>query len=1099
MKKRRRGFTALIYTGVSLGVLFLILYGGGVFLYVFIKKKVLDSVSAALCRPVTYDTYVLNPLGYLRITGLDARPALKIDEIEVRFDPITLIKDRRIRALDAKGVMLDVDSLVSGIAAKEEPQPGPEGGKPVNYPAFVIERGCIKDATVSVAGVTYTASEISAQALSRPDTMRFSGSVIGGTSPYTNPDSVSLTVKIHADGVSITDINGKEEGRYTLEGGRVMVLPSKEVVNIWVARAEAPVGVSVDSVKINIFHEKQYIDVHATRLSYDTLMAEELRARIDFGQDSLITITRGVFYFRENPVHFKGSLRTDSSLAWTAQLSAPQGLYLPVPGIFFAGEVNGEGEGVKHASLVLDIDTISYREYAVGHLSGPVDIREWKRFVSPGILVSGPSITGTISGWADLSGNLDLAFSLEAIRLELLSKDVHGLARGSGSLKRERKRILFSGQMEFQDCEWKEIALGWAELSVQATPDTFEGWLVAKGLSRGDLMVDSLRLEGAMRGGQGGYTIFGRTRDAWLSSEGTLSISDDAGRLEASRLEMNIRGLGAMKGNGLVVKWREDEVSFSLPRGEVFFGLVSMGGWIRGDSVSLALAVDSADMRVLSSSFALKDTIEGVVSLYTTLGGTLQKPRIGNITIMARDMEWTFLRADAGYGEASFSGDTFSLDSLTLIAQDDTLWMSLRFRVRFSLIPFTLKVDTGDAISGVIGVSGGMTPILGLFEKFVAFEETRASGRIQIYNKIGNPYLSGKVEFSAPRGVVVPTGTALSGVEAQISFQGDALSVHSLKAEAEGGRVEARGTLWYREGEVPMALDVYLIQFPIYPDPFMEAKVTGGLEVEGTLRRPRVSGDLAVDEAFFYAPLGRKPAPRPPERPNTLKYDIRLHADRKAYFVNELVDLEFSADIILEKESGASMTITGDVAVISGYLYFFDRTFEVLEGNLRMTRQTIIDPEMSVKAVNQVAPDTSVYLLLGGTLSKPEITLTSEPPMPTGDIISLLTIGTTGGAPEYSMMGERAVNLAEGLLSRELRKKVRLQELEVRTGTFGGTPQFTIGWYLTRNLYVKYSTDLENLESQYFQVKYFFRPRVAMYGEKDEAGVGVGFQYRIRF
>ena len=1096
---KKRGLAALVYTGVSLGVLFLILYGGAIFLYVFVKKKVLESVSAALCRPVTYETYALNPFGYLRITGLDARPALSIDEVEVRFDPITLIKDRRIRTVNARGVNLDVDSLVSGIAAKAASQPAPAQEKPVVYPVFVIEHGDIRDASVSVAGVVYTATRISAQALSRPDTMRFSGSVIAGTSPYTNPDSVSLTVKIHRDGVSITDINGGEAGRYTLEGGRVIVLPSRELVNIWVTRAETPTGIALDSAKLSIFYERRYMDIYAVRVGYDTLLAEELRARVDLGQDSVITVKRGVFYFRENPVHFNGSLRADSTLAWTAQVSAPQGLYLPVAGLFFAGEVSGEGEGARRASLLLDIDTISYGEYSVGHLSGPVDIREWKKFSSPGILVAGPSITGSISGWADLNGNLDLSFSLEALRLELLARDLRGLAWGSGNIRRERKRILFSGQVEFQDCDWKEFALDRASLNVQATPDTIEGWLVAKGLSRQDFVVDSLRLEGALRGGQGAYTLFGRTRDSWLSSEGTLSLSDEAGRLEASRLEMNIRGLGVMKGDGLVVKWQKDEISMSLPRGEVFFGLVSMGGWIKGDSISLALAVDSADMRALSSSFALKDTIDGVVSLYTTVSGSLRKPRIGNITIIARDLEWTFLRADAGYGEASLVGDTFSLDSLTLVAQDDTLWMSLRFRLRFSLVPFVLRVDTSDAISGVMGVSGGMTPILGLFEKFVAFEETRASGQVQIYNTIGSPYLSGKVDFSAPRGVVVPTGTALSGIEAQISFQGDALSVHNLKAEAEGGRVEARGTLWYRNGEVPMALDVDLIQFPIYPDPFMEAKVTGGLGVAGTLRRPRVSGDLAVDEAFFYAPLGRKPTPRPPERPNTLKYDIRLRADRKAYFVNELVDLEFSADILLEKEAGAPMTITGDVTVLSGYLYFFDRTFEVLEGNLRMTRQTIIDPEMAVKAVNEIGPDTSIYLLLGGTLSKPEITLTSEPPMPTGDIISLLTIGTTGGAPEYSVMGERAVNLAEGLLSRELRKKVRLQELEVRTGTFGGTPQFTIGWYLTRNLYVKYSTDLENLESQYFQVKYFFKPKVAMYGEKDEAGVGVGFQYRIRF
>jgi hypothetical protein len=1096
---KRRGLTRFIYTGVSLGILLLVLYGWAVFLYVFIKKKVLESVSAALCRPVKCETYILNPFGYMRITGLDAQPALSIEEIEISFDPLTLIKERRIRALKAKGVRLDVDSLVSGISAAAAARPRSPEKVPVAYPVFAIDRAEIREASVSVAGVLYTASQISAQALSRPDTMRFTGSVFGGTSPYANPDSVSLTVKIYADGVSITDINGLESGRYALRGGNVTVLPSEELVNIWVTMAQTPQGLTLDSARLSIFYGKRYMDAYAVRVGYDTLFAEELRARIELGEDSVIRVKRGVFYFRENPVYFNGSVRTDSTLAWSAEVSAPHGLYLPFPGVFFAGELRGEGEGVRRASLLLNIDTLSYARYSLGHISGPVEVDNWKRLSTPGILLSGPSVTGTISGWADLRGSLDLSFSLDALRLELLLPEARGLARGSGNIRKEGKRLLFSGRVDLRHCAWKEFALERASLNLRAAPDTLEGWLVAWGISKDDFVVDSLRLEGALLSGRGGYTFFARTRDSWLSSEGNLSVSGEAGKLEASRLAMNARGLGAVKGDGLVVKWNKDEISMSLPKGEVFFGIISMGGWIRRDSVSFALAVDSADMRALSSSLGLKDTMEGVVSLYATLGGSLSRPTVGNITLIAKNLKWTFLKADTGYGEARFVGDTFSLDSLILVAQDDTFWMNLRFKMRLSFVPFAIRIDTADAISGVIGVSGGMTPILGLFEKFVAFEDTRASGQVQIYNTIGSPYLSGKVEFSAPRGVVVPTGTALSRVEAQISFQADALSVHSLKAEAEGGRVEARGTLWYRSGEVPMALDVDLLQFPIYPDPFMEAKVTGRLEVDGTLRRPHVQGDLAVDEAFFYAPLGRKPAPRPPERPNTLKYEIRLRADRKAYFVNELVDLEFAAEILLEKEAGAPMTISGDVMVLSGYLYFFDRTFEVLEGKLRMTRQTVIDPEIAIKAVNEIAPDTSVYLLLGGTLSKPEISLVSEPPMPTGDIVSLLTVGTTGGAPEYSLMGERAVNLAEGLLSRELRKRVRLQELEVRTGTFGGTPQFTIGWYLTRNLYVKYSTDLEGMESQYFQVKYFFKPKVAMYGEKDKSGVGVGFQYRIRF
>ncbi len=1104
-----RGLKRLEILGVSLAVVFLLLYSAGIAGYVFVKKKVIEAASSALGCQITYQSYVLNPFGQVILTGVEADSVFIADKITIAFNPVVLIKQKKVRSITASGVFFNVDQLVR-IKETQRSQTGPsqnEAKISPNYPDFAVEAFDLSRVQVVVAQRSYSADRLSGSMRSGGPAMDFDLTLSGVRTDFAQLDTGACHISLEQQGVFIGNITASRRKELRVKDASVAVLPDRSRIEVQLPEAEIKPGILVKKGEILYNYQKSSFRIKAVALSYDTITVKDIRISA-FIRDSLLNITRCRFRFNGSPVRARASYIMDSTMAWSAWVSAPDGMWVPGVDLFFAGQVQGQGTGSQGAELSLSLDTLSYADYQLGSVAGSLSVQNWRHFSTPELRLEGSLIRGQLSGWFDLSGGFDISADVKSMQLSITKTGLEGQARGKARVRKSNGNLYFDGKVELTRCSYDKTTLKWAYVDATVAKDTLRIGLVAKGLERGDLQADSIRFEAATIGEKGGYTLFARTPENWISSEGTGWWSDSSWGLVADRLQLQLRGLGAVKADGLVLKQEGETISFSLPSGQLFFGLISFGGHLRKDSISLAVAVDSADLSAFSNAFALKDTLLGTVSCYANISGTLSNPKLDNFTLLARNLRWSFLTVDSGYGTGRLVSDSFRLDSLVLITAQDTVSLSVGFPVGWSLMPWRFKVDTSDPISGHASVSGGLAPVFGLVEKMVAFEETSAKGDVQIYNTIGHPYFSGSLEMSSSSGAIIPTGTVLSDIKAQLSMQGDVLELVFLKANtSEGGSVDVHGTIRYKHNKFDNDLLVDLVKFPIYPDPYIEAFLTGQLSVKGDFAALDVSGDLHIDEASFYAPIGQKPPPPGAERPSQMRYNIHVSGGKNIFFVNELADLEMSADLLISKEPGAKQTMSGNMEVVSGFLYFFDRSFQIEEGRLSLTHQSDMDLDMAIRGWDQVethvADSTASYkviLTLSGKLSKPEIVLSSEPPLPASDLITLLTVGTLGSVPTGAQVGERVMNLAEGLISQELKHKINLKELEVRTGALGtGSPRFTVGLYLTRNLYFKYSRDLQEAASDYYNLRYFIKPNISVYGEKDATGVGVGFQYRFRF
>ena len=98
-----------------------------------------------------------------------------------------------------------------------------------------------------------------------------------------------------------------------------------------------------------------------------------------------------------------------------------------------------------------------------------------------------------------------------------------------------------------------------------------------------------------------------------------------------------------------------------------------------------------------------------------------------------------------------------------------------------------------------------------------------------------------------------------------------------------------------------------------------------------------------------------------------------------------------------------------------------------------------------------------------GTLSKPDIVLTSTPPLEQADILSLIVFNqpiNSLGAGQQVSLAQRAQQMATGALAGELASSVGnalgVDTFEINTSPdSGATAQLTVGQQVGQNLYVK--------------------------------------------
>ena len=173
--------------------------------------------------------------------------------------------------------------------------------------------------------------------------------------------------------------------------------------------------------------------------------------------------------------------------------------------------------------------------------------------------------------------------------------------------------------------------------------------------------------------------------------------------------------------------------------------------------------------------------------------------------------------------------------------------------------------------------------------------------------------------------------------------------------------------------------------------------------------------------------------------------------------------ITLGGDVYVSKVPWDQLRIYGTVNTVRGHYDFQGRRFDILrDGTVRFEGLDDIDPELDIRT-QRVIQAVTANVNVRGTLKKPDIVLSSTPPLEQADILSLIVfnqpLNSVGEGQQITLV-QRAQSMAAGAVAGQFAKSIgnalNLDEFEINLAPEnGGGPEVTVGQQVGENLYVK--------------------------------------------
>ncbi len=311
----------------------------------------------------------------------------------------------------------------------------------------------------------------------------------------------------------------------------------------------------------------------------------------------------------------------------------------------------------------------------------------------------------------------------------------------------------------------------------------------------------------------------------------------------------------------------------------------------------------------------------------------------------------------------------------------------------------------------------------------------------------GNVTVAGKVEKPEIKGTIDLNGAGLKlknsefppiqQGSASLDFALDKVVVRKLQATVAAGTVRGEGSVAITDGK-PGAINLRVqgSQLPVLRNDLMIVRANADLRLQGTWEKSVLSGTVGAVDGIFYRDIEILPIGRPFTGPSAAalpKIDTpkapgsAIPEPFRNWGMDVTVKLEDAFLIrgnLATGEVTGSMKIRGTIGTPApdGQFKINDfkaslpfSTLSVPRGTVSFAPSSGFDPILEIRGTAEPRPYMVTVYAYGG-LSDPQLVLTSNPPLPENEIMTLLATGTTTSGLEDP---SAASSLAMQLLARE--------------------------------------------------------------------------------
>ncbi|HEX7388655.1 MAG TPA: translocation/assembly module TamB domain-containing protein [Acidiphilium sp.] len=455
----------------------------------------------------------------------------------------------------------------------------------------------------------------------------------------------------------------------------------------------------------------------------------------------------------------------------------------------------------------------------------------------------------------------------------------------------------------------------------------------------------------------------------------------------------------------------------------------------------------------------------GMVNAKARLSGTLDAPR-GTIDLAATGMKLA-------------SGPTASLPPASLTAHETLLGKSARGTIRLGVgkradlvadgtIPLT---GTGPIDLAVTGRTD-----LRLIDPVTEAEGTRITGMLtpdlHVRGTVAAPQASGRIALADGSVENVTSGLNLTRIGALVTLAGDRATLDRLSATAGKGTITGHGTAGLT-APMPVAIEIAFNHASPVTSDIVTETLGGHLRISGAVKTGlAVGGTIDIEKADIQVPHGLPPSvakltiirpgdkpPSPPAPSVPIGLDLTVNAGHQVFIRGDGIFANLGGSLHLAGTS-AHPVPSGGFHLIRGQFDLGGKTLTFTKGTVKFNGGGFM-PALDLEASSAASDGTVSTLAITGTPVAPKITLSSNPPLPSDEVLAHLLYGTGTQNLSPFQAASLAASLAQlagiggvGSPLGGVRKALGLDELSIGGGGKGSAPSINAGRYVTPGVYV---------------------------------------------
>lgn len=611
-----------------------------------------------------------------------------------------------------------------------------------------------------------------------------------------------------------------------------------------------------------------------------------------------------------------------------------------------------------------------------------------------------------------------------------------------------------------------------------------------------------------------------------LGVAGSVLLHPEHQEIHLQRLGLETAGMtwSLAPGSEPAIRYRRDTVAvedLKLVNGDQ---QIAAGGTFGRPGDALNVTLDNVDLAAVDALMLREPQLAGRLNASGTVTGTKEAPKVKGDFQVAQGAFRQFKYETFG-GALNYAGKGLTLDAK--LQQNPSTWITANGYLPTALfsrdarsreVPHDAAVDPADRIDFHVNSS----PIdVGLVQGFTT-ALTNVTGimqaNIDVTGSAADPHPTGELTIQKAAFTVEPTGVAYTDLVGRIEFQPDQVHIDQLRVlDNHQQPLSITGDLAVHERHVGgVAIAVTSDDFKVIDNEMGNVRVNSNLRIAGQVRAPRMEGDLGVTtgvinldpiiamagqsaystEATQYLDAAVDPTaePAPPSPFDALQMDVRLTVPDDLIVKGSdfrtpgspislgAINVTLGGDLRATKNAGGKIALVGAVNTLRGSYDFQGRRFEILrDGSVRFTGDTLdaLDPALDI-STRRVIRAVEARVNVRGTLTQPDIVLSSTPPLEEADILALIVFNqpiNELGEGEQISLAARGQALATGAVASQLAqsigKALNVDTFEIETAPTGGsTAELTIGQQVGQSLYVRVQQGIGDQSQTNFILEY---------------------------